>query len=1087
MGTNRLDEQAIFEGARKLAAGAARDAYLRQVCGDDAAQGERVRALLGAYEQSASFLEVPPSALHVEAGLTVDAPITERPGTVIGPYKLMEQIGEGGMGLVFVAEQQQPIRRKVALKVIKPGLDTRQVIARFESERQALALMDHENIAKVLDAGATASGRPYFVMELVKGMPLTDYCDHNQLAPRERLALFLPVCAAVQHAHQKGIIHRDLKPSNVLVASHDGTPVVKVIDFGVAKAIGQPLTDKTVYTHFTQLVGTPLYMSPEQAGQSSLDIDTRTDIYALGVLLYELLTGTTPFDKERLRQASYEEIRRIIREEEPPRPSTRISTLGQAATTVSANRKSDPKQLSRLVRGELDWMVMKALEKDRNRRYETASALAADVQHYLHDEPVQACPPSAAYRFRKFARRNRVALTIATVVTAALLAITIGQSASLLLLGRANARTEEQRDVAQRQRDLAKANFQKALQAVDDYFTKVSENRLLKSPVPGLQPLRKELLETALKYYQAFVEEHPEEPSVRSELARAYFRVGSIQEEIATKAEAFQAYQASRGLWEQLVHDEPANSEFQHQKAECLRKIGRLQIYQLGQPAEGLRTVQDAQALYEELARAEPRNLDIHRGLARTYGGLAYWAGDHPQELEELQFHRKALEIWQRLADEDPRFQSDLGSAAMNLGYYYTRAGKASEALESFEQARKIFAKLGSDHPRDAAFLGELRRVYSNIGCVHASLTGQYQKALSAYDETRRILEQLTGENPAVPEYQLLKAGLFKEIGGVLSDTKHFDQAEDYHRQAVAIVDKIVAADHRDARAKYWRGVIYGELGWVQMQLDQLQEALESCQETQAILEKLLDSDQDNIEYAIDRSRCYEVVASVKGKMARWEEAIQSYQRGIELLERIPENSRQQNERLLKSLISLYTGLGDVQRAAGQRVEAEHSYRQLLDIREKYFGGEDRRWRTLSNFCPAWISLGQLQSDGGKPEDARRTWQQARTLLEQLPQPRAQDLYYLACVRAQLSRLVGSGQTALAAPAQAEHLQYLDQAMDALRKAVAAGYCDVAELKKDASLDPLRERDDFQKILAQLEKQASEVRSQKSEVNQRRD
>jgi serine/threonine protein kinase len=342
-----------------------------------------------------------------------EPPVREQPGEVIGPYKLLEQIGEGGFGVVFVAEQTQPVRRKVALKVLKPGMDTKQVVARFEAERQALAIMDHPHIAKVFDGGATASGRPYFVMELVKGVPITEFCDQNQLTPRQRLELFLAVCQAVQHAHQKGIIHRDLKPSNVLVSRHDATPVVKVIDFGVAKALGQGLTDKTLFNGVAQMVGTPLYMSPEQAGMSDLDVDTRSDIYALGVLLYELLTGTTPFDRERLQEAGYDEIRRIIREEEPPRPSTRISSLGQAATTVSTQRKSDLRKLSQLFRGELDWIVMKCLEKDRNRRYETANRLGRDIERYLRDEPVQACPPSAWYRFSKFARRQKRALVMA--------------------------------------------------------------------------------------------------------------------------------------------------------------------------------------------------------------------------------------------------------------------------------------------------------------------------------------------------------------------------------------------------------------------------------------------------------------------------------------------------------------------------------------------------------------------------------------------------------------------------------------------------------------------------------------------------
>jgi serine/threonine protein kinase len=383
-----------------------------------------VEALLQAGERAGHFLESPAAVVHFVA--SVDEPIHERPGTVIGPYKLMEQIGEGGMGLVFVAEQQQPVRPKVALKVLKPGMDTRYVVARFEAERQALALMDHPNIAKVHDGGQTASGRPYFVMELVKGMAITDYCDQNQVPIRQRLELFVTVRQAVQHAHQKGIIHRDLKPSNVLVMSHDGTPVVKIIDFGVAKAIGQQLTDKTIYTQFSQMIGTPLYMSPEQAGDSGLDVDTRSDIYSLGVLLYELLTGTTPFEKDRLRTVSYDEMRRIIREEEPPKPSKRISTLWQAATTLSTQRQSDWKQLSRLFRGELDWIVMKALEKDRDQRYETANGFAPDVQRYLRDEPVRACPPSAVYRLRKFARRNKAAfLTTLAVVASLILAVVV--------------------------------------------------------------------------------------------------------------------------------------------------------------------------------------------------------------------------------------------------------------------------------------------------------------------------------------------------------------------------------------------------------------------------------------------------------------------------------------------------------------------------------------------------------------------------------------------------------------------------------------------------------------------------------------
>ena len=363
-----------------------------------------------------------PAIAMIEETRTADSAAPgERVGSTIGRYKLLERIGEGGFGVVYMAEQHHPVRRRVALKVVKPGMDSRQVLARFEAERQALAIMDHPNIAKVHDAGATDSGRPYFVMELVKGEPITDFCDANKLPPRQRLELFAQVCHAVQHAHQKGVIHRDLKPSNVLVASYDGKPVPKVIDFGVAKATGGRLTEATLFTGFGALVGTPEYMSPEQAELNQLDVDTRSDIYALGVILYELLTGSTPLDRGRFKAAALAELLRVVREEEPPKPSTRLSTTDQLPS-IAASRGLEPKKLSGLVRGELDWIVMKALEKDRNRRYETANAFAADVQRYLADEPVQACPPSTGYRLKKCARRNKVRLTLVGMA-AALLAV----------------------------------------------------------------------------------------------------------------------------------------------------------------------------------------------------------------------------------------------------------------------------------------------------------------------------------------------------------------------------------------------------------------------------------------------------------------------------------------------------------------------------------------------------------------------------------------------------------------------------------------------------------------------------------------
>ncbi|MHC4538826.1 MAG: WD40 domain-containing protein [Planctomycetota bacterium] len=416
MGAEHANEEDIFRNAIQFENRDEQASYVKKACGDDVELRRAVEALLR-HHYASSILDAP----AFEADLLDEGTaVTEAPGTVIGRYKLLEKIGEGGMAVVYMAEQEKPIRRKVALKIIKLGMDTKQVIARFEAERQALAMMDHPNIARVLDASATETGRPYFVMELVAGVSITEYCDKNNLSAKDRLELFIQVCNAVQHAHQKGIIHRDIKPSNVMVTHRDGEPVPKVIDFGIAKAINQKLTEKTLFTRYAHIIGTPTYMSPEQAELSDLDIDTRTDIYSLGVLLYELLTGTPPFSEEELRKAGYLEMQRIIREQEPLRPSTKLSTLGQTLTDVAEHRSATPELLTKAIRGDLDWIVMKSLEKDRVRRYETANGLAMDIQRHLNSKPVQAGPPATSYKLRKFIRRHRVGVLACSLVLAAL-------------------------------------------------------------------------------------------------------------------------------------------------------------------------------------------------------------------------------------------------------------------------------------------------------------------------------------------------------------------------------------------------------------------------------------------------------------------------------------------------------------------------------------------------------------------------------------------------------------------------------------------------------------------------------------------
>jgi WD40 repeat protein/serine/threonine protein kinase len=475
-----MSEREIFIAALNQPDAAQRAAFLEQVCGADDALRARVEDLLREQEQLGSFLERPAGGPAATGPFPPALPemcatgTGEGPGTAIGSYRLVRALGEGGMGTVWLAQQTVPVKRQVALKLIRPGMDSAQVIARFEAERQALALMDHPHIAKVFDAGATASGRPYFVMELVQGKPITDYCDEQRLTPKERLELMIPVCQAIQHAHQKGIIHRDIKPSNVLVTLCDNKPVPKVIDFGIAKATGQQLTEHTLATGLGMVVGTLEYMSPEQAEPNQLDIDTRSDVYSLGVLLYELLTGTTPLERKRLQKAALLEVLRVIREEEPPRPSTRLSTTDELPA-IAARRGLEPKRLSGVVRGELDWIVMKALEKDRNRRYESANGFASDLQRFLADEPVQACPPSAIYRLRKLLRRNQGLVLAVVLVMLALIGGIIGTTIGLLQAQDEARKAGQERDQANQAREAE----QKARNAESEQ-RKQAEERLVR-------------------------------------------------------------------------------------------------------------------------------------------------------------------------------------------------------------------------------------------------------------------------------------------------------------------------------------------------------------------------------------------------------------------------------------------------------------------------------------------------------------------------------------------------------------------------------------------------------------------------------
>ncbi len=716
-----------------------RPMVLDQACRGDAAIRAQVDRLLAEHERQESFiLDSPPAGLDA----TEDQPLLpERPGTTVGPYKLLQQIGEGGMGVVFMAEQTQPLQRTVALKIIKPGRDTRQVIARFEAERQALAMMDHPNIAKVLGAGTTGEeggrdtgdrergaeknevprspdhrppssnlGRPYFVMELVKGVPITDYCDQQHLPVRERLELFAQVCHAVQHAHQKGIIHRDLKPSNVMVAEYDGKPVPKVIDFGVAKATAQKLTEQTMFTEFGQVIGTLEYMSPEQAKLNQLDIDTRSDIYSLGVLLYELLTGSTPFGRDRLSAGAFDEMLRVIREEEPPKPSTRLSTADRLPG-IATRRGLVPGKLSGLVKGELDWIVMKALEKDRNRRYETASGFAADIQRYLNDEAVLACPPSSRYRFGKFARQNKAALLTATAAVAGLLLLVIGLAVgNRMIAAERNEKSEalaaEQKalSLAEAQRERASANFLRARVAIRELMTKlVLRGRQMPSP------LRRDFSDQAIKYYQTLLQEENTDPTLRYETGVGYRTLAMIHASWGEIETAENCYRQAIAILEDLVREEPSDQHRQ-QLGYALARYGGM-LDGVGRVGDSLIALNRGEEIYDELLADTPSYFDYAFELAYLlkFSVSAHSSTGNLPKAEQA--YRRSINLFQRLIDgkvgPDPFPAAHEGGALLvQLGQTQeiwakalAEAGRFEKAAQVMSDAVSTFELAGREHP----------------------------------------------------------------------------------------------------------------------------------------------------------------------------------------------------------------------------------------------------------------------------------------------------------------------------------------------------------------------------------------------------
>jgi hypothetical protein len=835
-----MNEESLFSAALGKATAAERQAFLREACAGDDALRRRVERLLVAHEKTLGILDqpvVPPdSALVTAHSDPGGAPRGERAGTLVaGRYKLLEEVGEGGMGTVWVAEQTQPVRRKVALKLIKVGMDSRTVLARFEAERQALALMDHPNIAKVFDGGTTEGGRPFFVMELVEGVPLTRYCDDARLSIAQRLALFVTVCQAVQHAHTKGILHRDLKPNNILVGAHDGHPVPKVIDFGLAKAIHQPLTEPTLYTAQGVIMGTPLYISPEQAEVNNPDVDTRTDIYALGVILYELLTGTTPLERRRFHEAAWHEVLRLIKEEDPPRPSARLRG-SDSLPSLAAQRQLEPVRLTRLVRGELDWIVMKCLEKDRSRRYETANGLARDIQRYLTDESVDACPPSAGYRLGKFVRRNRGPMLAALMISLLLVGGIVGTTVGLLRAEKAR-RSEAQRAEGERR---AKETAERRLAQIEkgvDILGSIFEHLDPRAEEKEGRPLRAILGERLDRAAADLEGEAVGDPLVvaklQDRLGRTYLALGH-----AAKAKPlFEKAVATRRA--RLSADHPDTLAAMSQQGLALKDVGALN---------------EAIALFEQVRDAQVRILGGDQLATLATGNnlaVAYWMAGRSSEagslLEQVRDgfskqlgpdHAQTLDALDNLSGvylalgkgaesialaqqvRDARVKKfgvdhpDAIASLNNLAFRYQAVGKMRQALALFEEARDVIVpKLGADHPRTLIILDNLARMYRAFGRTAEAIPLAEQvrdarvKSFGAYHpNTIHTLDNLAlayvaaGEpEKALPLFQQAAAGLEKlkfthsQAGRIIGDLcdclerlKQPAQADDWRRKWLA-------------------------------------------------------------------------------------------------------------------------------------------------------------------------------------------------------------------------------------------------------------------------------------------------------------
>jgi eukaryotic-like serine/threonine-protein kinase len=761
--------ESILVTALEIQSESERLKYLNEACGPDVELRLRVDRLIQNHRDAGSFLAMPTQ--DPQPSPSAADPL----GSKIGPYKLLQKLGEGGMGVVFLAEQDQPVRRRVALKVIRAGMDSSNVLARFEHERQALALMDHPNITRVLDAGATPDGRPFFAMELVHGIPITKYCDQERLSVEDRLRLFIPVCRAVQHAHQKGIIHRDLKPSNIIVGLYDGQPVPKVIDFGVAKATGSKLIDATIYTQVGQVIGTLEYMAPEQAELNNLDIDTRADIYSLGVVLYVLLTGAPPFSAEDLRKAGLGEMLRIIREIEPNKPSTKITNT-EDLPRVAANRRLEPARLASRVRGELDWITMKCLEKTRNRRYETANGLAVDLERFLANEPVQACPPTRGYLLRKFARKHRQIFAFASAIGFLLVAATLFSTQQAVRASRAEGRALTEKNEATRQRDEARAQRAHTRNALDAILD--PEGLGFLGSQRELNSAQKAFLQRAVKLYQGLAVDASSDREARVLVAQANSRVGFLLTQLGQLTEASTAIQRSIEQFEQLAKEFPEDETITRGLGISYTLAGSL-----GENAGNQQAMESASRnaikFLEGRAAEAPLDLESRSHLAGSLRRLGLALREQGKTDQSVETYRRAVEVQGLLATEQPGFQASLNHVRflVEYGMALQLANRDAESARTFDSATSLVDRILTSTMGAELNPKQLAEPLFQLVMAHLSV-GNWSKSEESCKRLIPVWEQRAEEQPGVPLYRLQLAQVYSYLGEALIQQKRWPDAE---------------------------------------------------------------------------------------------------------------------------------------------------------------------------------------------------------------------------------------------------------------------------------------------------------------------